>query len=415
MRRLLPYLFTVFFFLSALFYRVGAEDPSTDPVDYNPPVSATVPSQTSETIPGDTTPPTSPILLRPTDGTATGDSTPEFVWRQSTDLNSNTIHYTFYLDNVATFLGVSNDGSSSGTGYTATIDGTEVRLIPTTALSDGTYTWKVVASDPAGNQASSTSWSLTIDTVAPFLTLTKLDNLNNPPITEESSFEIAGPKAVSFVVLTEPYASVRLSLTQNLEDSEPITLTSSTNHTGEATFAPHLATGLYSVSISATDHVNLVSVLPTFTLNITASQIILPGLPPLPVPPLVSSLPSTIYNLPVTISHVTSIPIPYLTLLFVVLLALLLLFLFLRRSPNLILLDTQGNPINNALITHSLPRSRSHPSPLYYSTLHTTFYRSYIPHLSRFSTLTIRLQEPTVCTVTVLSLSVKRPSYTIIL
>jgi len=412
MRRLLPLLFTILFLLSFPSLLL-ADDPTTDPQLENPTVSASVPSQTPETTPpGDTTPPTSPILLRPADGSATGDSTPEFVWRQSTDASSNTIHYTFYLDGVATYLGVSNDNSSSGAGYTATIDGTEVRLIPSSSLPDGTYTWRIVASDPSGNQASSTTWTLTIDTQAPFLLLSQLDAYEYPLLTEESSFEIAGPKAVDFTILTEPYASVRLTLTPLNSDSDSLSLTATTDHTGTASFAPHLATGLYSVSISATDHVNLVSVLPTFLLTLTTPQVSL-TLPPLPGLPPTLSFPTPAYLFPATIQELQARPtyLPTVVGLLSFLLFLLLLYVR-RRRPNLILLDSLGHPLHDVLITHSNPHS---PGRSAFSTLHTTSFKSYLPHLTRFSTLTLRTQSHSACLITVLSLSVKRSVYTIVL
>jgi len=133
---------------------------NTDPQSATVSATATIQSTTPTT--SDTTSPTKPILIRPVDGTITSDLHPEFVWTQSTDPNGNVVIYTLYLNNVATFLGISNQGNSSGVGYTARIESSSLRLLPNADLSYGSYDWYIAASDLSGNTSYSTTWHLVI-------------------------------------------------------------------------------------------------------------------------------------------------------------------------------------------------------------------------------------------------------------
>ncbi|MEI8232811.1 MAG: Ig-like domain-containing protein, partial [bacterium] len=162
---------------------------------------------------GDTTAPSNPILVRPLDGDASGNNKPEFVWQSSSDDNSNTITYTLYLNGVATYLGVSNLGNSAGSNYSARIDGSEVKLIPSISLPDGSYNWYVSAYDLANNTSYSTTWNLTIDTTAPHLTITDIDvyhdltlDSNYPENFQNLNFDIAGPKDVYFTIHSEAWS-----------------------------------------------------------------------------------------------------------------------------------------------------------------------------------------------------------------
>ncbi len=96
----------------------------------------------------------------------------------------------------------------------------------------------------------------------------------------------------------------------------------------------------------------------------------------------------------------------------------LLIFLW-RRRWNLLLLDIHGDPIKTAKVYHSIPDTRlpkskvliTRKDPILFHLYKEDKGRLYIKHLSRYSTLTIRLEERTY----LLSLSVKRSRYTLIL
>jgi len=376
--------------------------------------TATVPSTAATT--GDTTAPSNPILVRPEDGTITGDNRSEFVWRSSTDPNGNTVTYTLYLNGVATYLGISNLGNSASTGYTARIDGQEIKLHPTVSLLDGVYDWYVTASDPSGNTSRSASWHLTVDTVAPPLTLTDLDDYHNPVITEGSNFDITGPKDIGFRVRSDPFVEIQITLSPS---SELLYLNSITNADGFAYLYQHLSPGVYTVTIVGVDRAANTSVFPDFTLTVTQAAITI-SLPTTPgsTPTQVISLPYTpisLASLPATISNIqTRLSLPYLIIGLLAISIILLLIIISKRRYNLILLDSNFSALDHGTVYHSNQR----PRPLTFH-LPSTIYnlrspdhgRLYIPHLGRYSTFTVRLDKVTY----IFSMSTNRKLYTVVL
>jgi nitrogen fixation protein FixH len=111
----------------------------------------------------DTAAPNQPTLNSPSTGTNTNVNTPTFAWSAATDPSpsSGIASYTLQLDTSSSF----NSGNLrtitgiTGTSYTAA-----------SALTDGTWYWRVNATDKAGNTGSYSSyWTIVIDTVAPGL------------------------------------------------------------------------------------------------------------------------------------------------------------------------------------------------------------------------------------------------------
>lgn len=375
---------------------------ASDPIDQNSTVSATIPTATAAPS-SDTQPPSIPILIRPADGSISADNTPEFAWYQASDPNSNYVAYTLYLNGVATFLGVSNDGNGLGNGYTSFIESGEVRLTPLSPLPDGIYSWRLEAFDISGNTSSSATWHFTIDTTPPPIVITGVGthhnlNLNStdpssvPPGT---TFQVAGPGDIYFNLTTETYTNLQLTLTT--PDGQPyLSLTGATGNFNDLILYSYLPIGQYLVNVSATDHVGLVSLLPVFQLEIFAPQIIipLPGVSPPPIvviPPTLYNLPSTIYNYPATISRIsTRVDLSFLLLILLALAIMLLLVSFLKRS-NLTLLDSREILDQQLTITHS------YPDPLDPTKLLTEAYiypdrarlRLYLPHLGRLSTIRV--------------------------
>lgn len=396
-----------FVFLISCFELASLALANTDPKSATPSATATVPSFA---VSGDTEAPTAPILISPTDGTVTNGTKPEFVWYQSSDPNGNTLYYTLHLNNIATYLGISNLGNSSGANYTARLDYDQIKLNSLISLSDGTYDWYVTATDLAGNSRHSTSWRLTIDTLAPPLTLTRLDTLDYPPISEGANFDLLGPKDVYFVVQTDPNIQVQL----NLQGPTTHSLILRSDNTGLVTFAPSLELGIYTVTLFAMDGAGNLTFLPDFTITLSQALLPLPGIPgvsPLPIPPILYNFPSALTHLPSTVSQIST---TYsLALLYAIMLAILILLLliFLRKKRyNLILLDTQLSPIKQATIYHS------HGSKFGFFTLQSKDHgRLFISHLSRYSSLTIRVINDDICTTHVLSISRTTPHYTITL
>ena len=105
--------------------------------------------------------PTTPSLVSPANGTITNDSTPIFDWTDSSDAAgvNDTITYSIQADNSGcTFLSPEIDTA----GLTLST------FTPGTALVDGTYCWRVRASDEdGGDSAYSATRNVTIDATAP--------------------------------------------------------------------------------------------------------------------------------------------------------------------------------------------------------------------------------------------------------
>lgn len=379
--------------LALLIIFSGTGRASTDPQVSDSPVSATVPSATSNPG-GDTTPPTVPILIRPLDGSVTSDATPEFVWRQAEDPNSNYVAYTVYIDGTPLYLGVSSTGNSAKSGpagYVANLDGTEVRLIPTANLSDGTHKWKVAAYDLSGNQSFSTEWSIVIDTIAPPITITDIDTHHSlslssmipGSVTSETIFDVTGPKDIYLTIVTEPYTT--LSITFTLEDGTVIgPVTGRTADQTSLSLYRFLEVGQYRIDISATDRANLVTVLPPFSVVVSDGSRPLPApgastLPGIRIPPAVTSF---LYSYPATVQLITSRDRLSISLISSLAIGIVLLIIFLKKRSNLVLLHADRTPISQAAVriagNERIYRLKPHSHG-----------RLYIPGLTKATELTV--------------------------
>jgi hypothetical protein len=139
----------------------------------------------------DSTPPPAPTLLEPADGTMTKDNTPTFGWTAVTD-DSPPVTYELQVDNDLSF-------SSPEISVSGLIDNI---YTPTMALADENYSWRVRATDNAGNiGAWSSVWTLLIDTVPPaapdLLSPADGENLvDNTPLLDWS--DVVDPSGVSY-------------------------------------------------------------------------------------------------------------------------------------------------------------------------------------------------------------------------
>jgi hypothetical protein len=431
---------TIFLAATLLFSCVDTANAFTNPIIATTSATATVESTTPTTL--DTTAPSNPILISPPDGTVTSDNRLEFIWRSSLDNNSNTIIYTLYLNGVATYLGISNLGNSTGNGYAARIDGSIITLRPTTSLLDGSYDWYVTSSDLSGNTSYSTTWNFLIDTTPPRIAITDIDIYHNltldsdhPEDFTDLNFDMAGPKTIYFTIYSEPWSTVTLQFFGS--DNQLVSQTSwPVNETGVIYPYLHLDVGVYTLSISSFDHGGNTTALPDFTLTISPAQIslplpALPGISPFPtitIPYTPYSLPS----LPATIAKIeTKLSLTFIAYLLLAIIGFILLILLWQRKYNIIFLSPNGQPIRSATLYHSIPSGsytpgvkRVHtpgvlPSPIFVTKRQPNLFtlspsdhgRLYIPHLNRYSTFTVRLDDTTY----IFSLSTKRSLYTVVL
>jgi hypothetical protein len=103
--------------------------------------------------------PSIPALLSPADNAAIGDATPTFDWADSTDPGADTITYTIQANlGTCDFTGT-NEVNESGL--------TTSTFAPLAPLADGTYCWRVQATDSDdANGGWSVTDNVTIDTAA---------------------------------------------------------------------------------------------------------------------------------------------------------------------------------------------------------------------------------------------------------
>ncbi len=101
----------------------------------------------------DTVGPIAPLLVSPDDAETLTDRTPSLLWNSVTD----GAEYQLQIDTAGTFVSFEYNITTSNTFYSIPVD-----------LSDGTYYWRIRASDTAANWGSwSTTWSFTIDLEGP--------------------------------------------------------------------------------------------------------------------------------------------------------------------------------------------------------------------------------------------------------
>jgi hypothetical protein len=96
--------------------------------------------------------PSAPSLSSPSNGSTISETTPTFVW----DSVSGAISYTIQVDDNSGFDSPEIDQTTSSTSYT-----------PGSTLPDGTYYWRVQASNDCGSGSWATVWRFTVDTGCP--------------------------------------------------------------------------------------------------------------------------------------------------------------------------------------------------------------------------------------------------------
>ncbi len=136
---------------------------------------ATASSAVTAVVP-DIEAPSIPILISPTDESILTDSTPTFVWYGSTD-NVGIDHYDLWVNGVVKQAGITPIDQDT-TLYTLVVNETDntYSLTIKQGLSDGDYTWNIIAVDAADNSTTSAIWDFTIDTLAPSLSITKIED-----------------------------------------------------------------------------------------------------------------------------------------------------------------------------------------------------------------------------------------------
>ena len=197
-------------------------------------------------------------IVSPTSGSFSTNSKPTITWKV-TDADSGV--------NPST-IGITLDSGTKVTGdaitKTAITGGYQCTYTPTTALSDGSHTIKLDASDYDGNAAATSSTTFKVDTVPPTLTLSSpADKL----ITNKSACTVKG---------TTNDVTIKL----NSGTAEAVTVASNGTFSKDLT----LANGTNTITVVATDSAGKsTTVTRTVTLDTAAPVIKSVTLTPNPV------------------------------------------------------------------------------------------------------------------------------------
>ncbi len=376
---------------------------ATDPISATVSATARIPSASPST--SDTNAPPAVILISPHDGSTTNQSRPELVWKTTFDSNSNYVTYAVYLNNVATYLGISNTGNSQQNNYISHIGDGNIYLTPTIDLPAGTYDWYVRATDGSNNSSFSTTWRFTIDQTPPILTVINIDDVYlSPIISEDTSFDLPGPQEVKIIFATESYATVSVSIT--LADGTITSISLPTTSSGLATLLTSLPLGRHQVVATSFDAAGLTTTLPTFYLNLTTTTI--PGISESPILPTLKNivnLPAKLIVLPATISQINDDQVFAFGyyLLLAASLSTLIIIIWSRRY-NITIIDSSTNkPYRSLIVYHSRPTHSAklgdYASRIFVTSRTPILYelgstgRAYIRRLARYSSLTVRTPD----------------------
>lgn len=171
----------------------------------------------SRTFRIDLTPPPPSAPSSPADGTVTADSTPTLTAASVSDASG--VNYHFQIDDNADFSSPERDAVSGTTSFT-----------PSSALPDGTYSWRVRSEDRAGNVADwSAAWRIMIDATPPPIPspVSPADGSsisNRTPLLDWS--DVSDPNGVKYTVQLDDsstFSSPNLSVSNLTESQRQVT------------------------------------------------------------------------------------------------------------------------------------------------------------------------------------------------
>lgn len=292
-------------------------------------VTATVPAE-----------PDTPVLISPPNNATISTTAPTFIFNPSWGA-VYVNHYQLLIDGG---LNTNNIPQSTNT----------IMVNALSALSEGQHTWTITAIGSNGVNRNSATWSFTVDTVAPLILINRIADQT----ISLSSYDLTTiPPGLTFTTTqsqpiisgqSESGAQISLNLTTST-NSISLTTSVSADRTFSVKPKTPLAPGNYLVFAAATDLAGNTTVLPAFTLKITAPTGIIITLPsPLPAIKL-PALPQPLAQLP---QALIAFPVPLacssLIWIIIVLLIMYILILHLRIIILKHRLKTQSNNIKNS-------------------------------------------------------------------
>ncbi len=260
-------------FLSALaiFLFTTPKLAQANPLTSSSDVSATVPSETFF----------APTLISPANGSSGNNPRYTFIWQRPGHLPTvNLNHYDLYIDNAIFAASVPDSLSSqSFYFYEATASSGIFYITLNQDISQGYHTWRVAVFDNDGTNATTGDWTFYLDSIAPFISFTKLNSTTyawntsvSGSIPEESQRYLtiygASPTLKGNV---ETNANLQIALACPSPTpsgcSNQSWIINSTDGTWEKQFTNLVANINYTVSLSATDATNNTTIFPNFYLK----------------------------------------------------------------------------------------------------------------------------------------------------
>jgi len=274
-------------------------------------VSASVPSSTFY----------GPTLISPPDNHATNSARTSFIWKRPSPLpESSTLHhYDLFIDDSIFASNVPDSLTSQDFYfYTASASSGYFYIALKQDQTQGYHTWRVAVYDDLGQNTATGNWTYYIDSVAPFISLTKI---NSATYTWDTSVSGSIPEeSERYITVTgnSPKLSGKVETSANFQFSlicpsgAPAScsnqswVSNSTDGNWEQQLTNLTANINYTVQLSATDASNNTTIFPTFYLKYTTTSptstttattsptaTLSPTLPPLTSTPTQTPLPTT--------------------------------------------------------------------------------------------------------------------------
>lgn len=275
-----------------------------------------------------------PTLISPPDNHATNSARTSFIWKRPSPLpeSSSLHHYDLFIDNTVFASGVPDSLTSQDFYfYTASASSGYFYVRLKQDQTQGYHTWRVAVYDDLGQNTATGNWTYYIDSISPFISLTKVNSTTytwdtsvSGSIPEESQRYITissnSPKLSGKV---ETNANFQFSLVcpsgAPSSCSNQSWVSNSTDGNWEQQLSNLTANINYSVQLSATDATNNTTIFPTFYLKYVTSSTITSTLTPTTLPsstlspsPTLPPLTSTITpsQTPLPLSSITLTPPP---------------------------------------------------------------------------------------------------------
>lgn len=244
----------------------------------------------------DDDPPSTPILIAPENNSTITTNKPTFVWKESIDAFSTDVqYYTLYLDGIVKFDTIPITNTENG-DYVLTYDSSTgyLSLTPKGALSEGTHTWKIIATDFYDNIASSVTWTFTIDTQAPTFIITDIGDIEVTISAQDTS---TVPEEAIVLTDNEPLlqgtgeANSEVVLTVTFQDGSTETYEFTINQDGEWEVQLGILPRdqVIYLDFTITDTAGHISVLNDVPMILYSPEIVIeiPFVPPTVIPPIV--------------------------------------------------------------------------------------------------------------------------------